>query len=1346
MKCVFLLLVSIAGFSAFAQLDIPVDHSTGKPIITIPLYTANDRTLSHQISIIYNTLGVKVDAGSSPVGQNWTLSAGGEISRELRGLPDDYTSTSPTDLRRGWLLNSNASTIGNFGYPADGSLLSCTTEPPVYNFINGFNHNQDTEPDMFYFSAGDISGSFVFDNTGQIDNVRLIPYQDMKVKPYQDANSKITKFEITTAQGVRYTFSEQVVAKKKTKVIYAGSGDPIHFRKEYHQYKTELQYVSAWKLTKIESPTSEVISFGYGEYQESNSTTDIRKAIQNSADLTKHTNKYLYSVEQTFNTRELSLVTTPHQSILFSYTGSTTLSSKFILKTIAVREKVGLNFGTEDLVKSINFQHLSTQTSIASETEGATKRPFLYKLFISDGCQEHEHFRFDYYGVSNTNSTVALPPPQSSLVDIWGYYKQMPSNDKIPTTYIYPLLSGIKKVSVYRIPNQGNEIVVEGVDRLNEETPIAGTLSQITYPSGATAAFTYEPHEFYNPIISGVSRGAGLRIASITLHDGISTENNIVKAYEYKKPDGTTSGNLLAAPGFWQIVGCYQDPSNGAITDYPALSSTPISNQWKRLIVRSGSNLNPDFDLIQPVFYERVTEKVSANKGKSVFLFDVPFVYGSFPSNDWNPTYMHVARSSSCPNPALNTPGYYYAPYAPQTPYSFGGGQLKRESHYAEGVNNPVKETVYEYQNKTVSPVIVKGLRYEFIPLNATAYHFMYGAFTLSTNKLKVLTKTTERILDRVNLSSYMETVTDYTYGADHALESSVQVTNSDFSVLISKKKYARDYGLPSSLTGSQQVNCIDSLNRIGYYGALIEQASSMIYPGQVEKFVQGELTTYKYLGTTGTGNDIPVLRAKEKYVFDAEGIPIGAGGFQMSSFSGSGASRTFLKNSTYRKVATFWYDAFKDISKVADDKRQVHSVHHDLRTGLTVSAIENADPGEVIYSGFDHDTNFDFDLTGFLNDDRYNTPGRNGAYALGGWKNGNGKYLSRANFKKRPGSKYIFSAWYKAPVASGTHIITVKIKSISNAVLLTDNTPVTVVSTDWIYVEKVIDLSGIADEKVNVEVSLTGSYTSSSASVLDDVTFVPDGVLLERTAFHTAHGPLAVLMSNGQVTEIERDKSGRIKLIRDRNRNILEKKTYANWLAVGTKVSPVKLSVPTELYINEATAFTASYSCLEYTAMEWSVAKRQGSSTGFFSGSENLPYTFTSAGIYDVTFRISHPSYGAVEISKPVIVNLLPTQTIIQLTGETSIDVCPPRSQDNIFTASIQNCSSTNVEYTWFMMLANGVWQFAGTGNTFHYYSNIDNPWSYQVKCVATLLSGTGCGQVKESVPITVNIFNSCP
>jgi hypothetical protein len=57
----------------FPQVNVAVDHSSGRAIIEIPLHTITTRSLSHSISLTYNSNGVKVKDNGAAFGQNWSL-------------------------------------------------------------------------------------------------------------------------------------------------------------------------------------------------------------------------------------------------------------------------------------------------------------------------------------------------------------------------------------------------------------------------------------------------------------------------------------------------------------------------------------------------------------------------------------------------------------------------------------------------------------------------------------------------------------------------------------------------------------------------------------------------------------------------------------------------------------------------------------------------------------------------------------------------------------------------------------------------------------------------------------------------------------------------------------------------------------------------------------------------------------------------------------------------------------------------------------------------------------------------------------------------------------------------
>ncbi|MDA9317036.1 hypothetical protein N9Q58_03885 [Polaribacter sp.] len=63
---------------------LPINESTGKVDLTIPIYTIDFDGMSFPISISYNTGGVKVNAAASRVGLNWTLNGLGILNKEIR--------------------------------------------------------------------------------------------------------------------------------------------------------------------------------------------------------------------------------------------------------------------------------------------------------------------------------------------------------------------------------------------------------------------------------------------------------------------------------------------------------------------------------------------------------------------------------------------------------------------------------------------------------------------------------------------------------------------------------------------------------------------------------------------------------------------------------------------------------------------------------------------------------------------------------------------------------------------------------------------------------------------------------------------------------------------------------------------------------------------------------------------------------------------------------------------------------------------------------------------------------------------------------------------------------------
>ena len=71
--------------------DIPVSYYTGRADISIPLFSMNVRGLEFPISLNYDASGIQANALPGWTGVNWSLSAGGVITRSVNDYYDELT-------------------------------------------------------------------------------------------------------------------------------------------------------------------------------------------------------------------------------------------------------------------------------------------------------------------------------------------------------------------------------------------------------------------------------------------------------------------------------------------------------------------------------------------------------------------------------------------------------------------------------------------------------------------------------------------------------------------------------------------------------------------------------------------------------------------------------------------------------------------------------------------------------------------------------------------------------------------------------------------------------------------------------------------------------------------------------------------------------------------------------------------------------------------------------------------------------------------------------------------------------------------------------------------------------
>ncbi len=200
-------------FSFMQVQKVPISYFTGLPTIEIPLCEVPYRDQGIKMSLTYNASGFKPDQHASWVGTGWALRAGGMVTRQVNGLPDEYSFVyqdgvhpgNYSTYNLGWLKRSLGTPISygvdflsgggyhwvdprDFGptpyqyvrypwpLPYKGSFLgnSCKNIARIFRWNVSIQEDntiyegtKDVQSDEYSFSMFGYSGRFFFDQNNE---------------------------------------------------------------------------------------------------------------------------------------------------------------------------------------------------------------------------------------------------------------------------------------------------------------------------------------------------------------------------------------------------------------------------------------------------------------------------------------------------------------------------------------------------------------------------------------------------------------------------------------------------------------------------------------------------------------------------------------------------------------------------------------------------------------------------------------------------------------------------------------------------------------------------------------------------------------------------------------------------------------------------------------------------------------------------------------------------------------------------------------------------------------------------------------------------------------------------
>ncbi len=1120
--------------------DVPVGLYTGVPNISVPLYSIAEGNLSLPVSLSYHSQGFKTEDMASSVGLGWSLNAGGVITRAVKGVPDDFNgdlwgSNAPSSYNNYCSTGTYVGTNVECSYPSYGYLTTRTNiEPLSYSSDDDYEklakNILDGEQDIFYFNFAGYSGSFIFNKDGV---PRFFSKQNLEVTYSRDGNGDIYKFQIVDGNGNIYYFEDYEVSTitnchYSVQDFYPGyGGNEIFYANEsdnsfFDPGTKQPPFISSWHLTKIKNASStHEVNFTY-----SNETQQYKNNFSQQYAQGSVMNNFSRSVSyNSVVTKKLYSIVWSQGKITYSYAherqdigcnlpGGITYIPVYALTHIYIYDAANTLLKKYELdynyFGTAPFANPAQNTGSNFDCNFRKLKLLSVKEFNSLQTESKPAYLFDY------DVSVTPAPTYTAKKDFWGYQKNtapVVGQSKIPKMYYHGVIDAYSK-STYAIIPYKSYLWSRGTYDISPEASgqTAFLLTKITYPTGGSTSFEYEPHE-YN--LLGTNRiGGGARIKKMTDSDGAGT--NIIKNYSYKDDvtPSLSSGVIMSLPTHVKnSVSC--SPS-GEVT----------------IFTKSLSGLGSTFG--STVGYKRVVVEYNGN-GKTESFFNTQGAIGSVSEECIGSACMYESTTSTFVSTGNCHEDNF--PFAENPNFDWFRGVLNEERVYNSS-NQMVRKTVNEYTVKNYEKI--KWLKvgiYNNAPLT------MRYSYSYLLSGWKVLSKQTTTDYDVIHAGRQLQTVVNYYYdNADHLQMTKTSTADSKGRITETVYRRSKDYiGTGTILT---------TLNNQHRLNEVIEK--QVWLSGSPKKLLGAEFTDYAdYSGTTG--NPVSQFLPSKKYILETA-VPIASTAFNDTYFSTNP-----VLDSRYKLVSEFNFDSKDNLTR-----RSIYNTglrNHDI-------AIFGYSKNKVI-ANVENASNIECGFTSFESDDQ-NLWENAGSFILSsdahcGIKSCNmapAGVVARNYFipVNEQNKKFILSCWIKTnSAAAGTvgELVLCTIANNGSNVQYPGDTearqslPFGNTNGQWKYIEVETDLLGIKNVSgipLSTDLGIRSFVwnTSGSTQVLvDDLRFYPKDARMSTYTHIPLVGVSSISDENSNCIFYEYDTFGRLKLTKDQNGKILEKTDY---------------------------------------------------------------------------------------------------------------------------------------------------------------------------------------------------------
>jgi hypothetical protein len=1099
--------------------SVPVNIFTGVPQVGVPLYSyaSPNNGLSLSLSLDYFAGGTQVAESPTSVGLGWYLNSGGSISRTVRGAPDDYPNT-------GFMYAS--------AIPSDYRANS-----DKYYF-----DSLDAQQDIFQYNFNGRSGKFYIGKNGQIV---IVPACKMKITPVIGTGnlaSQIVSFRMVTEDGNKYDFSAVESS------YFSTPSDTTLFRSAYYGHT----YNSAWYLTQVIAAFSaDTIKFNYSNLSNSYSFALPQVTFVRNSDGVR-TKTYTPTGGNNSNTVQISSIVFPDKTnVSFLYNSGNLVKVK--IGDTTFRFGYLLDYQT-------SFSGNPTRLLLKSVTPYTVKEKkngynFLYytplfaPLGSGDDTIQNKRDYWGYYNGANNGSNLipqvngyswgADRTPNSSFAVANALrFFNLPGGGYILYEYElnthYPYLKSAQKVVVAPTTTSTSaaafnqvfnnlrqvRIVLDSTVSRQGAAPISGTgnwtLNIMDDNSNVYATTTISLYElFYQGVKTwsfNLPDGNYLLRANAPAATSITGSFPVNIQWENRTRDNSTLAQNAGGIRVWRVTrqSAVDDPT-GVVQQFRYVNTDGTSSGFLGEIpkydypyletVNNGGSTTTSYTAVS----SEPLSTMNYAQGSPVGYSRVEVIEGTTTHNNGKIVYDFTSMKDL--NSNISTSVF---PYAPQDIREWGLGAPKAVSVY-DSTGRLVKKTVNTFGLDTSFFV---NSNFKSIKLGNT--YTVVNGDPNSSSTPRVRTHIAQEyypITGRIYLTSSIDTLfqsdnsvntssTNYLYDTNYNVNKIVTTYDRNRGLLLEKRIY---YPYNYTIGGT-----VGKLRDSGILNTVISTESWITGDGN-PRIVSGTITDYQQLSAG-------YIKPQTVYGFQSNKPVVQSvvGAFNPASLNRNAA--LFVAQTTFPN-----YDNKANPLQVQSVVSGLNnSVIMDYGQMYTVAKISNAAVSDVAYTSFESDGSGNWTIGSGV---------RDSSGALSGRKSYN---ISNGNVTKsslNSGKTYLVSVWVKTGGA-----VTVNASSLTSSIA-----------------------SQLGWNLYQTTVAGVTSVTISGSGLIDELRLHPIEANMVTTTYEPMIGVTTSVDANNTVVYSEYDNLNRLKLIRDKDRNILKRYDYSD-TAMTINTAPIWL------------------------------------------------------------------------------------------------------------------------------------------------------------------------------------------